>query len=364
MAASTLPNQGAYQLAILDDYFDLAPEYFSSLPVTARSYHETLDASTPEGLSALQKRLQPYTIISSMRERTRFPAALLSALPNLRLLLTTGPRNAAIDMAAAAAHGIVVAGTTGAASAVGSAEVGPPASLDSTTQHCLALLLSLSSRIPLDHARLTDASRQGQTWESGLAVPLPGKTIGMVGLGRLGSNFARLCAGALGMRVIAWSPNLTQERAEEVAKAQGLPAGSVKMVSKKELFAEADFVSLQLVLSERTVGVVGREELGWMKETAFLINSARGPLMDEEALFEVLEKGKIRGAALDVFWKEPLPADSRWRTTRWGEDGRSMVVLSPHMGYVNEVTMKIWYQEQAADIKRWLAGENVALKIN
>ncbi|KAL2108065.1 hypothetical protein VUR80DRAFT_4320 [Thermomyces stellatus] len=168
---------------------------------------------------------------------------------------------------------------------------------------------------------------------------------------------------AFGMRVIAWSENLTQERADERARELGLddalPGGGkrFRVVSKEELFAEADVLSVHLVLSERSRGVVSAADLRRMKASAFLVNTSRGPLVDEGALLAVLREGRIAGAALDVFDLEPLPADSEWRTTRWGEDGRSRVVLTPHMGYVEGEKLRGWYEQQVDNIRRWVRGD-------
>ncbi|KLJ11070.1 glycerate dehydrogenase [Blastomyces silverae] len=166
------------------------------------------------------------------------------------------------------------------------------------------------------------------------------------------------------MRVIAWSSNLTQDMADEKASALGLPAGTFEVVSSKlALFREADVLSVHYVLSERSLGIVGEEELGVMKPTALLVNTSRGPLIGEKALLKTLKEGKIRGAALDVFDLEPLPGDSPWRTTRWGVEGRSEVLLSPHMGYVEEGIMHRWYEEQAENLDRWLNGKEVENKL-
>lgn len=189
---------------------------------------------------------------------------------------------------------------------------------------------------------------------------LAGKTFGVVGLGKLGTAAARIAVLAFGMRVVTWSANLTQEGADERAAEVGLGKGVFEVVgSKLELCREADVLSLHLVLSERTVGVVGREELGALKRGAVVVNTARAGLVDEEALFEVLDKGAIRGAALDVFWEEPLPEGDRWRTTRWGEEGRSQVILTPHTGYMFEETMDFWWKETAANVRRFLDGEEL-----
>jgi len=167
------------------------------------------------------------------------------------------------------------------------------------------------------------------------------------------------------MRVIAWSTNLTQEKADEQAQAQGLPSGSFEAVSSKpEFFRRADVVSLHNVLSERSRGIVGKTELDTMKSTALLVNTSRGPLIDEAALLEALNAGQIRGAALDVFDTEPLPVDSPWRTTAWGQDGRSEVILSPHMGYGEEEQLNGWYEELAENLQRWLDGEEVQTRMN
>lgn len=166
------------------------------------------------------------------------------------------------------------------------------------------------------------------------------------------------------MKVIAWSTNLTQEKADEQAEAMGLPAGSFEAIPQKlDFFRQADVVSLHNVLSERSRGIVGREELGAMKKSALLVNTSRGPLVDETALLETLNRGGIAAAALDVFETEPLPADSPWRTTAWGKDGRSEVLLTPHMGYVDE-QIHGWYEEVAQNLERWLNGQEFTVRLN
>jgi lactate dehydrogenase-like 2-hydroxyacid dehydrogenase len=323
-------------IAILDDYGGIAAKHFTAITgLKVDSFPETLNPASEEGLQALASRLKHYTIISTMRERTPFPATLQSQLPNLKLLLTTGVRNASLDIPAAISQGIVIAGTTGAKpghpdhSAKESTSAPPPPGYDSTTQHTWALILSLCSRIPQDNAALrTDP----KIWQSGFSLALGGKTLGLCGLGKLGANAARIGAQAFGMNVIAWSENLTQEKADAAAESAGLPRGSFKAVSKAELFQTADVISLHYVLSPRSRGIVGAEELAMMKSSSVLINSSRGPLIDEGALLATLERGGIRGAALDVWWQEPLPEDSPWRHYK----GKSELVMSPHMGYVNE----------------------------
>lgn len=230
---------------------------------------------------------------------------------------------------------------------------------DSTTEHTWALILGLARNIARD-----DAAVKNGRWQGSFATGLAGKTLGVLGLGALGAATAKIGALAFGMRVIAWSSNLTQDAADEKAAGLGLPAGTFEVASSKlELFREADVLSVHYVLSERSVGIVGAEELGVMKPTALLVNTSRGPLVDEKSLLKTLEEGKIRGVALDVFDLEPLPLDSPWRTTRWGVEGRSDVLLSPHMGYVEEGVMHRWYEEQAENLEKWLSGKDVETRL-
>jgi glycerate dehydrogenase len=166
------------------------------------------------------------------------------------------------------------------------------------------------------------------------------------------------------MRVICWSSSLTQEKADEQAKSAGLEAGEFELVSKEELFKQADVLSVHYVLSERSRGIVGKTDLALMKPEALVVNTSRGPLVDEDALYDVLVHGKIAGGALDVFDMEPLPADSKWRTTPWGKDGRAEVLLTPHMGYGETGTLKDWYKENSENLGRWLRGEQLTVRLN
>ena len=184
----------------------------------------------------------------------------------------------------------------------------------------------------------------------------------MVGLGRLGARVAKI-GTAFGMHVVAWSASLTQESADAQAQAAGLSAGTFRAVSKEELFRTADVVSLHLVLGERSRGVVGEAELRAMKRSAVLVNTARAGLVDEEALLGAMREGAIAGVGLDVWWEEPVGERSVWRTERWGEDGKSVLVGTPHMGYVEEGIMKRWYAEQAENVERWIRGEEVRNRI-
>ncbi|KAI9851598.1 MAG: hypothetical protein M1830_006887 [Pleopsidium flavum] len=266
--------------------------------------------------------------------------------------------NAAIDMNAAAERGMIVAGTTGKGRSDGSSAQ-PPSVSDSTTQHTWALILGITRNIARD-----DAVVKSGGWHTSLTTGLAGKTLGILGLGRLGSSTARIGVLAFGMKIIAWSSSLTQQAADQKAKGSGLPAGTFEVVTKEELFRRADVLSVHYVLSDRSRGIAGAQELESMKPTSFLVNTSRGPLIAEQALRDVLKGGKIRGAALDVFDVEPLPVDSEWRTTKWGQDGRSEVLLSPHMGYVEEDMMHNWYDETAENVERWIEGEEVLNRIN
>ena len=345
-------TSGKQLLAILDDYQGIAASKFLKLRsrVEVQTFKDNLNANDSTQRSALIERLKPFSIISTMRERTGFPAEVVSALPNLRLLLTTGLKNAAIDLNACADHGIVVAGAKGRS----------PTSLDSTMQHTWALILGIVRNISRD-----DTVVKSGGWETSFATGLKGKTLGLLGLGKLGADTARVGVLAFGMKVIAWSTSLTQEAADEKAKGYGLAAGTFQVAkSKEELFKEADVLSIHYVLSPRSQGIVGPSELNVMKPTAFFINTSRAPLVEERALLKVLKEGKIRGAALDVYNREPLLPDDAWRTTRWGSGGRAQVLLSPHQGYVEEDVMDAWYEETADNVEKWLDGKELATKMN
>jgi phosphoglycerate dehydrogenase-like enzyme len=260
-------------------------------------------------------------------------------------------RNASLDIDALKERNIPVAGAVDSSPA---ASVGA----DSTTQHCVALILAAARNIAPD-----DTSVKSGGWQTTYATGLSGKVFGTVGLGRLGVSVARIMSLAFGMKVVAWSSNLTQDVADDKAKAAGLPVDTAdgektfKVVSKEELFKTADVVSIHLVLSDRSRGIISSKDIDLMKPTSIFVNTSRGPLVVEEDLLAALDKGQIRAAALDVFNLEPLPLDSKWRTTRWGQDGRSQVLLTPHMGYVEKGTLDAWYQEHVRNIKRWEKGE-------
>ncbi|KAK3497314.1 uncharacterized protein B0T23DRAFT_410737 [Neurospora hispaniola] len=354
------------KVAVLDDYQGISEPKFKALDSskyevsffkdTLRPYNHP--DTTQDVKDQLVKRLEPFTVISTMRERTPFPRELISRLPNLKLLLTTGNRNLGLDLDAFKERGIPVAG------AVDKSNPGSVGSV-STTEHCVTMILAAARNVAQD-----DRAVKTGGWQTVPAVSLRGKTLGTVGLGRLGVAVAKIMSVAFGMKVVAWSSNLTQEKADEQAAKAGLPVEDAqtgektfKVVSKEELFSTADVVSVHLVLSDRSRGGIAKKDLELMKKTAIFVNTSRGPLVVEEDLLQVLEQGMIRAAALDVFNLEPLPLDSKWRTTKWGEDGRSRVLLTPHMGYVEEDTLSGWYDQQIENLEKWVKGEQLSLSL-
>ena len=307
--------------AILDDYMNLAFTIADWSKIGDRvdltAFNEPF--ASPE---AAASALKDFEIICAMRERTPFPRALLAALPKLKLLVTSGMRNAAIDMEAAKERGIVVCGT----------QFGR----DPTAPLTMGLILELTRNIGRENARM-HASEPLQKY---VGIEIEGRTLGVVGLGKLGSKVSGL-AKAFGMNVIAWSPNLTPERCQEVG---------VGYASKEELFATADIITVHVVLSQRSRGLVGREELARMKPTSYLVNTARGPIVDEAALLEALQARKIAGAAIDVFSVEPLPVDHPFRKL-------DNIVLTPHLGYVTEESFRNHYRQMIEGIDAWLKAE-------
>lgn len=269
------------------------------------------------------KRLRDFEIVCAMRERTRFPRSLFEKLPNLKLLITSGMRNLSIDGEAARDHGVVVCGTP---------SVGAP-----TADLAFGLMLALARHIPREDANV----RKGG-WQQTIGVGLAGKTLGVLGLGKLGSKVAAI-GKAFEMDVIAWSQNLTAERCEAVGAT---------LVSKEDLMRRADFISIHLILSDRTRGLVGAGDLALMKPTAYLVNTSRGPIVDEEALAAVLQKKAIAGAGLDVFSVEPLPPDHVFRTL-------DNTVITPHLGYVEQDNYGAYYEGYRAAIRGFLDGSPV-----
>jgi phosphoglycerate dehydrogenase-like enzyme len=305
------------RVAVLDDYqgVALACADWERLDAEVEVFSDHLDSD-----DEVVERLRPFAAAVAMRERTPFPRARLERLENLRLLVTTGMRNASIDLEAARECGVTVCGT---------GALGPP-----TAELAWGLILALSRHICAEDARM----RAGG-WQHTIGPELTGHTLGLLGLGRLGTRMARI-AQAFEMETIAWSQNLTAERAAEAG---------VAAVSKEELFRRADIVSVHLVLSERSRGLVGAAELGLMKPTAFLVNTSRGPIVDEAALLAALQEGRIAGAGLDVYDTEPLPVRHPLRSA-------PNTVLTPHIGYVTTGTYDVFYREAVEDIAAWLAG--------
>ena len=309
------------RLAILDDYqgVTLGMGPWDRLP----HIEKTVFRDTLHDREALVARLAPFDAILAMRERTPFTAALIERLPKLRLLMTTGERNRGIDAAACAKQGVVFCGTP---------SFGAP-----TVDLTWGMILGLARDIPGQQ----DALRAGR-WQTGIGAGLEGRTLGLLGLGKLGQKVARV-GQALGMRVIAWSQNLTAEAAA---------AHGVTRVEKPELFAQADVVSIHYILSDRSRGLVGAAELAAMKPTAFLVNTSRGPIVDQDALLAALHEGRIGGAGIDVYDIEPLPADHPLLAA-------PRTLLTPHLGYVTEENYRSYFKGAVEAIEAYEAGSPV-----
>jgi len=307
-------------VAILDDYQDVAREMadWDRLPPEAGL---SIFADHLNDEDAIARRLRDFDVVIAMRERTPFPGSLLSRLPNLRLLVTTGMRNASIDVGAANDFGITVCGTTGMSTG--------------TSELAWGLILSLTRHIHTEDRRI----REGR-WQTTIGPSLEGHTLGLVGLGRLGANVARTGL-SFGMDVIAWSQNLTEERCRE--------AGA-RLVTKEELFSQSDVISVHYVLSPRSRGMIGASDLALMKPTALFINTSRGPLVDEAALIDALERRRIAGAGLDTFDEEPLPLDHPFRRL-------DNVLATPHIGYVTSDNYRIFYGDALEDVLAFAAGQ-------
>ena len=309
--------------AILDDYQNVAMGFADWSPIAEDVEIKVFNKPFGSQDEAI-KALQGFAVVVGMRERTPFPRKVVEALPDLKLLITTGARNNSFDVKACAERGVTVCGT-GAA--------GSP-----TTGIAFGLMLELTRRIGFENARL----KAGAPWQTTIGRDLDGLTLGILGLGKLGQRSAAV-GEAFGMKTIAWSQNLTEEK----AKAAG--AG---YVSKDDLFRNADFVTIHLVLSDRSRGLVGAKELGLMKKSAYLINTSRGPIVDEKALTAVLNSKSIAGAGLDVFDVEPLPLDHPFRKM-------DNVVITPHLGYVSEQNYRKYFPDIVEDIRAWLDGKPV-----
>lgn len=310
------------RLAILDDYQDVVLKMgpWDRLP----GIEKTVFRDTIAEREALVARLMPFDAILAMRERTPFPRALIERLPNLKLLITTGERNRGIDAEACAERGIIFSGTS---------SFGSP-----TVDLTWGLILSLARRIPEQVSAL-----HAMKWQTALGMGLEGRTLGVVGLGKLGSKVAKV-GQALGMKVIVWSTNLTEEAAASVG---------AKRVDKAALFAEADVVTLHLILSDRSRGIVGPEEIARMKPGALLVNTSRGPLIDQPALVAALKEGRI-SAGIDVYDIEPLPAGHPLL-------GVPNTVLTPHLGYVTEENYRAYFAGAVEAIEAFQAGAPIRI---
>jgi len=308
------------KIAVLDDYQNVAlgladwDSLDAEVVVFDRPFRDADDAVGA---------LAGFDVLVAMRERTRFPAEVLERLPDLRLLVSTGPRNAAIDLAAAARLGITVCGTGYDATP--------------TVEHAWAMILGAARNLGAETASMRTGG-----WQVGLGTGLHGKTLGLLGLGRIGSAVAAV-GHAFGMETIAWSQNLTAEAAAE---------HGTRAVSKEQLFAESDVLTIHLVLSDRTRGLVGAAELAAMKDTAILVNTSRGPIIEEAALIDALRRQSIRGAALDVYDTEPLPPDHSLRLL-------PNALLTGHIGYVTRELYETFYGGAVEDIAAFQVGSPI-----
>ncbi len=312
-----------HRCAILDDYQNIALKIADWSPLAA-DVDITVFNEPFANREAAVKALKGCAIVCMMRERTPFLKATLEALPDLKLLLTSGMRNASIDLETAHSRGVVVCGTEAA---------GAP-----TAELAFALMLELARKVGYENARL----KAGAPWQATIGIELAGKTLGLLGLGKLGAKAAEI-GKAFGMKPIAWSQNLTADKAR---------VGGAALVAKEDLFRHSDFLSIHVQLSDRTRGLVTARELALMKPSAFLINTSRGPIVEEAALLSALGQRRIAGAGLDVFDLEPLPGNHPLRRLE-------NVVLTPHLGYVTQENYRIYYAQMVEDIQAWIAGKPV-----
>ncbi len=312
------------RIAIIDDYLGsvLDDADWSQLPDDCEV---TVYQAHAENEDALVARLEPYDVVCAMRERTRFDRRVFARLPNLKLLCSTAARNAAIDVQAAQDHGVLVCGT------------GAPDPGLATAELTWALILGLTRHIAAE-----DANMRAGRWQSTMGRDLKYLTLGVIGLGRLGTPVARVGA-AFGMEVVAWSPNMTKERAA---------AAGAQLVTKDELLSLSDVISIHMVLSDRTRDLLDADDLGKMKPDAILVNTSRGPLVNEAALVQALKDRRIGGAALDVFDREPLPADHALRRL-------PNTLLTPHIGYSTQATYAVFIPETVENIRAWLSGKPI-----
>ncbi|MEV7884562.1 D-2-hydroxyacid dehydrogenase family protein [Streptomyces sp. NPDC002817] len=312
--------------AVLDDFQRVATEIADWSPVTDDVEVVGFDTHFADE-DALAEALAGFDIVVTLRERVPFPGSLIARLPRLKLLVASGMRNSVIDYAAAEAHGVTVCGTASSST--------PPVELT------WALLLGLARGIVEE----SNALRAGGPWQSTVGADLHGRRLGLLGLGKIGSRVAQIGL-AFGMRVSAWSQNLTKEYADEV--------GVELAPSKEDLLRDSDFVSVHLALSDRTRGLLGPAELALLKPTAYLVNTSRAAIVDQDALLATLHAGRIAGAGVDVFDLEPLPADHPMRTA-------PRLLATPHLGYVSQANYRTYYGQAVEDIQAYLAGSPVRL---
>src|SRR6476469_10433099 len=306
--------------AILDDYLNVALSVADWSKIQER-VDVTVFNQPFATAEAAAHALKDFEIICAMRERTPFPRTLFASLPNLKLLITSGMRNAAIDMEAAKDHKVMLFGTQWGR--------------DPTAALTMGLILELTRNIGRENARM----HAGEPLQAHVGMEIEGRTLCVIGLGKLGSKVSKL-AQAFGMNVIAWSPNLTPERCKEAG---------VTYATKEELFSTADIVTIHVVLSQRSRGLVGAADLAWMKPSAYLVNTARGPIIDEAALLETLQRRRIAGAGIDVFSVEPLPVDHPFRKL-------DNLVLTPHLGYATQEGLRTHYGQMVECIDAWTRG--------
>ena len=318
------------QVAILDDYAGVALRLADWSPVQTRSRVSAFDRHLSEEEAA--EALRPFDVICTLRERMALPRTLLERLPNLKLITIVGRTLPNLDMAAATERGILVARTDFTHPRFRSVH-------DATPEFAWGLLIATVRNLAEEHRRMRDGA-----WQTTTGITLSGKTLGLLGLGRVGKRMAEY-ARVFGMEVIAWSQNLTADAAAAVG---------VRRVEKATLFEESDVVSIHVVLSERTRGLVGERELALMKPHAYLLNTSRGPIVDEVAMIAALSAGRIAGAGLDVYDVEPLPPDHPLRLL-------PNVTLSPHLGYVTREMLSAFYSDTVEAVAAWLDGTPIRI---
>ncbi|MFX3649561.1 MAG: D-2-hydroxyacid dehydrogenase family protein [Paenibacillus sp.] len=307
--------------AVLDDYQNVALTSADWSPLMDRVEIQTFNNYMGSDEKVIQE-LHEFDIVVLMRERTPFPEKVISQLPKLKLLITSGMRNASIDLKAAEQKGIIVCGTEGSSN--------PP------TELTWALILGLSRQLVTENSAL----RSNGNWQSTVGLDLHGRTLGLIGLGKIGTRMAEI-AQAFGMNVIAWSENLTPEKAEK--------HGVIYSETKEQLLTQSDIISIHLVLSDRTRNLIGLAEFQQMKPSALLINTSRAGIVDQEAMVEALQRGFIAGAGLDVYEQEPLPVNHIIRTL-------PNVLATPHLGYVTRSNYEIYYRQTVENIAMFLKG--------